>query len=116
MNFEEAMVAMRAGKKVKRQHWRNDCYLYINTNRTLKVLADASDISTNIASHDALSEDWEILHEPKTLGQIAYESFFADAPNNTWEAASGSSKDSWNRAVNAVIKEHEERQSRQNCK
>lgn len=71
MRFEEALKAMREGKKVKLAHssWLNCCYFCTYKGET-SIVADyyESDklykgMLIDFTSHQILSEDWEVLNE-----------------------------------------------------
>ena len=67
MRFEEVLPALKAGKKIRRNHWCKDTYIYVNSNgefatqsgRRFEIILD------NL--RDLEADDWEIVKEPKKV-------------------------------------------------
>lgn len=57
MNFQEALQAMKNGKKIRRPNFDGGCYLSI----IFGVLYTTSLIRSNLDGKDILEEDWEIV-------------------------------------------------------
>lgn len=58
MNFEEALLELKNGNKVKRELWSDDYYIYLDKNSTLK---NSSGAYVSILGQDEiLANDWEI--------------------------------------------------------
>lgn len=56
----EALVALREGKKVRREKWKKEYYVYVNENG--EVLDDTGHAGTVLVS-SFLKDDWEIFKE-----------------------------------------------------
>ena len=57
MKFEEALKAMREGKKVRRKTWGKYCYIWIYGD-----IVNQNFNSVNLSSA-ILSEDWEVIED-----------------------------------------------------
>lgn len=63
MKFEEALAAMREGKKVRVSDWSTSNFIRIFDNPTKFI--DKNGDNLNLTSFDLLCEDWEVYEEPK---------------------------------------------------
>lgn len=63
MRFEEALAAMREGKKVRRKSWRESGFMYIKNG----IISDDSGFNDldAVGVENVLADDWEIYEEPK---------------------------------------------------
>ena len=62
MNFTEALIALKFGKKVRRTEWLPNYFIYIKDNKII----DPADYGTVILeSNDILNNDWETVDDIK---------------------------------------------------
>ena len=59
MKLEEAMIAMREGKTVKRKHWASSKLSIIQI-----IVYNHDQFCTNVEldQHDLIAEDWEVVN------------------------------------------------------
>lgn len=60
MTFEEALKAMKDGKKVRRKSWLNKSYIYFSDGN---FLTDFGDILVSFDIKEVTSDDWEVRKE-----------------------------------------------------
>lgn len=63
MRFEEALKAMREGKKVRRKCWGKYCYIQIEYNpSTCKVeFLNQNQNDFSLSADSVLADDWEVM-------------------------------------------------------
>lgn len=67
MKFEEILLALRSGKKIRKRYWCKDTYIYINSygkfetqsGRPFEIILDSF--------YDLENDDWEIIDEKKIV-------------------------------------------------
>lgn len=64
MKFEEVMVALRNGERIRRRAWGKDKYIYRGEDYSFY---DETGVTCNTFMNfeDVLYDDWEIIKEPK---------------------------------------------------
>ena len=67
MKVEEAVKATKEGKKVRRQHWIKEAYMYDSGKGGAIRYYDGQDIMMQFSSDDFEAIDWQIVEETKTL-------------------------------------------------
>lgn len=67
MKFEEVLPALREGKKIRRNFWREDTYFYKNHLGTIIFKNGSEDTYYYDLSCLLNSNDWEIVKEPKKV-------------------------------------------------
>lgn len=66
MKFEEAMKALRAGKKVYQKKYKDKQLSLINND----LIKNDDILIDKIKTEDILAEDWEIVKEPITIEEL----------------------------------------------
>lgn len=61
MKFEECLIALKAGKKIRKSSWWEECFIYFDENDCLVDEEEKSFVCEGIRE-----EDWEIIEESKS--------------------------------------------------
>lgn len=67
MRFEEVLPALREGKKIRRNNWCKDGYIYINSNGELENQSGKRPAIILSRLDDLEADDWEIVTEKKRV-------------------------------------------------
>lgn len=69
MNFSDTLLILQEGKRVRRESWKNDMYLILNSTDTYKIIYRVTmDLKLRIDAitiESILAEDWQIYQEEK---------------------------------------------------
>lgn len=66
MNFSQVLEAMKAGKKIKRKEWVDDCYLKKDCEKvtiSFWVLLRCCECDKILSFEDIMADDWEIIND-----------------------------------------------------
>lgn len=70
MSFDEALVAMKQGYKVRRKAWKiKENSIYVCKNKLMSSIVGACDVD-NLHSDEIMATDWEICDIPKTTFEV----------------------------------------------
>lgn len=72
MKFEEALKAMREGKKVKRAKWKNISSIWIDKNNG-EIITDDKPYEKIMSFAEIMADDWEIYEETKRKNVMNFE-------------------------------------------
>lgn len=64
MKFEEALAAMREGKKIRREGWCDDEYIVLSTlhnKKTYPVMDERQNAIRELGTINLFQDDWQIV-------------------------------------------------------
>ena len=97
----------KPGTKIRRACWDSNAFWEVLD--TYKYINFLGDTQIRLFPEHALADDWEHYVEPKTLGQVAFETWRGCWPAQPWHERPASSKEAWENVAKAVLDAAKER-------
>ena len=67
MKFEEAILALKAGEKIRRKYWHEKRYIKMDFRFVIGKIVDQDSVIYALTIMDLVSYDWEIVTEKKKV-------------------------------------------------